>query len=277
MSVEKSFQFYKQWVRAQWVAAGGVKGHAILPSQPLPIACPHHHNKHGWALPNTQRVGLLPSTPCMQIVAALAHIHAAGVMHRDLKTSNILFSGSGLIKLADFGIAKVLDAPGANSSNGSRPNSGNGGAGALVTAGVSSGPMAQSFVGGCQLLLFISAATIVPLRALVQALAAHYTIRLLPSAQLKQQLVVEAPDRLPTDCCHAVTTPLGTPNYLAPEMINCEPYNQKADVWAMGCLLYEMAALRPAFKVGVGTQIVHVYPYLLRPVYGLGCLVPSDV
>lgn len=44
--------------------------------------------------------------------------------------------------------------------------------------------------------------------------------------------------------------PAGTPNYLAPEMINCEPYNQKADIWAIGCLLYEMAALRPAFKVG---------------------------
>lgn len=49
----------------------------------------------------------------------------------------------------------------------------------------------------------------------------------------------------PAVCWHIT----GTPNYLAPEMINCEPYNQKADVWACGCVLYEMAALRPAFKV----------------------------
>lgn len=42
---------------------------------------------------------------------------------------------------------------------------------------------------------------------------------------------------------------VGTPNYLAPEQLGCGPYNQKADIWACGCVLYEMAALRPAFKV----------------------------
>lgn len=89
---------------------------------------------------------------CLQIVSALAHIHAAGVMHRDIKTSNILFSGIGFLKLADFGIAKVLEAQGtSSSSSGSRISSSNGTASALVTAGAQSGPMAQSFVGECML------------------------------------------------------------------------------------------------------------------------------
>ena len=43
-------------------------------------------------------------------------------------------------------------------------------------------------------------------------------------------------------------TAIGTPYYLAPELINGEGYEYKADVWALGVLLYEMAALRRPFE-----------------------------
>lgn len=39
------------------------------------------------------------------------------------------------------------------------------------------------------------------------------------------------------------------PADLAPEMVACEGYGFKADIWAAGCVLYEMAALKPAFRV----------------------------
>eukprot|EP00039_Didymoeca_costata_P020386 m.341078 g.341078 ORF g.341078 m.341078 type:complete len:445 (+) comp19799_c0_seq1:354-1688(+) len=42
-------------------------------------------------------------------------------------------------------------------------------------------------------------------------------------------------------------TPVGTPMYMAPELCKGQAYGQKADVWALGCLLYELLTLRPAF------------------------------
>ena len=40
----------------------------------------------------------------------------------------------------------------------------------------------------------------------------------------------------------------GTPNYMAPELLNGLPYNFPNDVWAMGCILYEMATGKIAFR-----------------------------
>ncbi|KAF8057149.1 VTC4 [Scenedesmus sp. PABB004] len=116
---------------------------------------------------------LLPEAEVMslfvQICLALQYVHAAGVLHRDLKSSNVLitsspaFGGMPLLKLGDFGVAKIS---GAESS------------------------MASTIVG--------------------------------------------------------------TPQYLSPEMCDNKPYGKKSDVWALGCILYELASLTKAFDLGNG-------------------------
>eukprot|EP00038_Savillea_parva_P010784 m.192753 g.192753 ORF g.192753 m.192753 type:complete len:1290 (+) comp18732_c0_seq1:68-3937(+) len=94
----------------------------------------------------------------VQIGDALAYLHnEKRILHRDVKSSNI-FLTSGLIKLGDFGIARLLDTE----------------------------------------------------------------------------------DR--------ATTLAGTPHYMSPEALSGDGYDAKSDVWALGCIVYELCTYKKPFR-----------------------------
>lgn len=111
----------------------------------------------------------------LQILSAIKHCHLNKVLHRDIKPQNILLTKTYQIKLADFGISRVVEEFG-----------------------------------------------------------------------------------------NPATTQIGTPYYMAPEILKKEPYSFPADIWSLGCVLYEIVTRRRPFSsdyIQFFQQILHDEPF----------------
>ncbi|HMD50976.1 MAG TPA: serine/threonine-protein kinase [Bryobacteraceae bacterium] len=122
-----------------------------------------------------------------QMASALSAAHAAGIVHRDFKPANVMIGNSGLVKVLDFGLAKLLQPQSALTTDAS---------GASVDS-------ATLEVGAI-------------------------------STISGQQQTAEG-------------SILGTVNYMAPEQAEGKRVDGRADIFALGAVMYEMLTGRRAF------------------------------
>ncbi|NKY12892.1 protein kinase domain-containing protein [Streptomyces somaliensis] len=105
------------------------------------------------------------------VLEALAYSHQHGIVHRDIKPANVIITGSGAVKVMDFGIARALHGA---------------------------------------------------------------------STTMTQTGMV-----------------MGTPQYLSPEQALGKAVDHRSDLYATGCLLYELLALRPPFVGETPLSVVY--------------------
>src|SRR5438128_1571583 len=112
-----------------------------------------------------------------QVAEALEAAHEQGVIHRDLKPANIKLRPDGVVKVLDFGLAKLAETPAASGA-----------------VGVSQSPTITT-----------------------------------PAMMTGIGMI------------------LGTAAYMSPEQAKGRPADKRSDVWAFGCVLYEMLTQKRAF------------------------------
>ncbi|XP_023411972.1 serine/threonine-protein kinase Nek8 isoform X10 [Loxodonta africana] len=178
----------------------------------------------------------------VQILLALHHVHTHLILHRDLKTQNILLDKHRMVvKIGDFGISKILSSkskaytvPGHGGDLGSAEGLGGQGPHCIPTSSLlpppkDLGPWLGSLAEGSTLALACFGKKL-PTNGPV--CRAPGPISSTPRAVILAFLVQV----------------VGTPCYISPELCEGKPYNQKSDIWALGCVLYELASLKRAFE-----------------------------
>lgn len=78
----------------------------------------------------------------------------------------------------------------------------------------------------------------------------------LSSAGMKVKLGDFGIARMLNNTMELARTCVGTPYYLSPEICENRPYNNKTDIWSLGCVLYELCSLRHPFEGNSLHQLV---------------------
>jgi len=229
-----------------------------------------------------RQLGRLGEDHCRQyaaeIVLALEYCHARGIIHRDLKPDNLLVTAAGHVKLTDFGLSNVgiardagpRDAGergGATASSrerfGSRLSVGSAfgrAKDAQTVAGASSSYAASGY--GSDAAARSERGSLGGSRASSVYDYSHSAMQ--PRSSLGSGSVFrhadgakDAPGSPGLDASSAVLPGVakGTPDYLAPEVLLCEPYGPEVDWWALGVVVFELLVGVPPFHAASPVKI----------------------
>ena len=190
---------------------------------------------------------------CAEITLALEYVHSKGVTHRDLKPGNCLIASDGHIKLADFGLSRIDrdadDAEPAVDSGSDSPSSHGGSFGGI---GSMSSPVSPSSGTSMRFAMSDNPSNT---NSPIHRMMATSDLRRSPSASPSRKL-----HRRSMSASRPGSGAKGTPDYLAPEVLLCEPCGEAVDWWALGVIAYEMLVGAPPFNaptpLGIFSNII---------------------
>ena len=157
-------------------------------------------------------------------VLSLESLHRMSYIHRDLKPDNLLINEKGHLLLTDFGLSSIGVLEEQSSSSASSSASSSTASSAKTSSSASSSSTAAA-------------------AALTAATAAVASGRG-SSGQKQQQQQQQQQQRI-----------VGTPDYLAPEMLLGTGHGPEVDWWALGVMIYEFLAGVPPFNADTPEDI----------------------
>lgn len=196
-----------------------------------------------------------------ETVLALEYCHTNGVIHRDIKPDNLLISADGHVKLTDFGLSTrgATDAVYGEDGKGPGDASASPSASGQDSGSTTPGSMTPHTepTGGAGASPTSGVAHVAPSKvpSLLSAVArAQYAGSGSGSADGSDAARPGSLGQVPPPQSHDKRK-VGTPDYLAPEILMGHPHGPEVDWWSLGVVLYELVAGIPPFHADTPEEI----------------------